>query len=683
MPKVTDDTPVPSTSGRLATIPAALRLLRCWVCWVSVPGKDGGKDGKLPINPRTGKSASSTNPDDWTTFDEAAAALLAKNYAGLMFALRPADGFVFIDLDDCRNPNNKGVKKWAERILKGLRSYSEVSPSGTGVHVFVKAKKPGERCRHGNVEMYDRDRFAAMTGRRMESYPAGIEARQSELEAVYREHVAISQNGTDRSVPGVPMPDDKLAALLKNGKAASIFRGDYNGQYCSQSEADLALMNLAVKANWTEAESRTLIETARGNAGAEPKHDGYFRLTFAKARGDHVPMRLEEARAVFAKRLELPDSTILDVVLAVVASSHLPGDPIWLHIVAPPSTGKTELINAVEDWPAVYALSELTPAGLVSGRDSEDGQDHSLLPKLHNKTLAIKDFTPVIDAPKEQRQRLFGRLRDVFDGAQAVHTAMVGTRSHKGTFNCMTGVTNAIEKVWRNTSLGERYVLYRHLPADALKSARRALEGAPIKKQLRAELRQAACGVLAGVDHDCVPDCSEEVREKIVRMAAMLAQARAFVERSHDHKIEFAPEPEGPARIAQQLFKLGQGLALINCRKEVDETDLGILARVAVDSMPLARKKILAVLVNAEGRVLTKAFVGRLGLSQSAVHEQLEELCLLGISDKHQRKCDAALVAAAGAQNSYGLTAEFKRLIEGIDFGTAWSERHGRVGNAK
>jgi integrase len=80
--------------------------------------------------------------------------------ARLAFAMRHEDGLVFIDLDHCRNPKNKPIKRWAVDILTRLNSYAEVSPSGTGAHVFVRARKPGDRCKHGDVEMYGGDRFA-------------------------------------------------------------------------------------------------------------------------------------------------------------------------------------------------------------------------------------------------------------------------------------------------------------------------------------------------------------------------------------------------------------------------------------------------------------------------------------------------------------------------------------------
>jgi hypothetical protein len=478
--------PVSNARGGVGrNIPAELKALPRWVCWEEVPADvSGRKPGKKPINPRTSAGASCTNPNDWVTFEEALAALEQVGYAGLMFAMVPEDGYAFIDLDDCRNPKNKGIHKWAEGILNELNSYSEISPSETGVHVFVRAKKPGERCRHGNVEIYDHARFAAMTGRRLNNYPDRIESRQAELEAVYRRHVAISQNAPCHAVPchAVPVPEDKLTALLLNHKAAVIYRGEQHGQYRSQSEADLALMNIAVGMSFSEGECRTLVETARQNAGAEPKHDGYFQVTFQRARGDVPPVKLAEARATFQQHLHLPDPLIVDVTLAVVASSHLPGDPIWIHLVAAPSTGKTETINAVQDWPTVYALPELTPAGLVSGINSEDGRDHSLLPKLHGKTLAIKDFTPTIDAPKDQRQKLFGRLRDAFDGSQAIHTAVVGTRAHKATFNLIDGVTPRLTRCGatrRSANATCWFAMHRRTRSRRRKKHWRARRGKP------------------------------------------------------------------------------------------------------------------------------------------------------------------------------------------------------------
>src|SRR5687768_6059264 len=55
-------------------IPAQLRTLPQWVCWQYEyqPKRSPEKPWtKVPINPQTGKHASSTNPKTWGTFEEA------------------------------------------------------------------------------------------------------------------------------------------------------------------------------------------------------------------------------------------------------------------------------------------------------------------------------------------------------------------------------------------------------------------------------------------------------------------------------------------------------------------------------------------------------------------------------------------------------------------------------------
>lgn len=642
------------------TIPDELKQLPQWCVWRSEPNKKGGNPKKMPYSVKGGP-ASSTDPKTWSRFEDALELYRSGDWSGLMFAVTEGDPYVFVDIDHCRNTKNKTLKKDAQKVLDGLQSYSEVSVSGTGIHVLVKAQKPDDKCRQGGFECYSQKRFAALTGRVLKNYPPSIEDRQQELNDFYKERISISQSDTNRAVSAVPVPEEKLQRILENRKAVAIYKGDHT-KYGSQSEADLALCNIAVKEGLTESECRTLIETARENSGASSKHDGYFRITYQRANGDITPVPLAEARVTFNRWMLFDDATGLEnygleIVLAVVASSHLSGDPLWLHVVGPPSTGKTETINAVDPWPTVFPLTELTPAGLVSGINTDDGKNHSLLPLLNFKTLAIKDFTPTIDAPRDQRAKLFGRLRDAFDGSQTIHTAMVGTRTHRATFNCLTCVTGAIEKLWRNTSLGERYLLYRQPIPDPMKSALRAMSGVSEKKRMREELRKAACGVLASVDLDAVPRCSEALQQRIARLATMLARARTYVERSRDHELLNVPESEGTTRIVQQLFKLAQGLALIDGRDQIIEGDLTILARVALDSMPLIRRKLIDVLMQCprSRRTYTKRFKETLGMSQSVIQQRLDELVMLGICDKKK--------VTKGNRMTYRMTNEFFGLM--------------------
>ena len=113
-------------------IPLEMRCRSQWVNWKFL--KRGNKTTKPPINPKTGHFAKPDNPTTWTDFETA---INASKRIGYVFTAD--DGLLGIDLDGARNPETGKAQLWARQILEGLRSWQEVSPSGTGYHVIVKA----------------------------------------------------------------------------------------------------------------------------------------------------------------------------------------------------------------------------------------------------------------------------------------------------------------------------------------------------------------------------------------------------------------------------------------------------------------------------------------------------------------------------------------------------------------
>ncbi|WP_145279555.1 hypothetical protein [Tautonia plasticadhaerens] len=124
-----------------------------------------------------------TDPASWHTFDEAlAAARKRSDLAGVGFAFAESDPFAGIDLDDCRDATTGGLEPWAQSIVDEINSYTEVSPSGTGVKLFVRGGLPGVKGkRKGNIEVYCRDRYFTVTGHHLPDTPTTIEARQEAL----------------------------------------------------------------------------------------------------------------------------------------------------------------------------------------------------------------------------------------------------------------------------------------------------------------------------------------------------------------------------------------------------------------------------------------------------------------------------------------------------------------------
>ena len=177
-------------------LPAACRILPNWLQWKF--GKRDGKITKMPVD-RFGKLASSTAPHTWCHLDEARKALESGIGDGIGFVFTRASGITGIDLDHCRDASTGEIDAWAEAYLNRLNSYSEISPSGEGIHILVKGALPsgvdgkrknfagdGYRPKAG-IEMYCSGRYFTMTGARLADYPTGIENRQDELTAVFVE----------------------------------------------------------------------------------------------------------------------------------------------------------------------------------------------------------------------------------------------------------------------------------------------------------------------------------------------------------------------------------------------------------------------------------------------------------------------------------------------------------------
>lgn len=229
-------------------IPGELKERPQWVLWELRKLPDDKKPRKVPLQ-LSGAEASSTDPSTWATFEAAHAAFEAdRRYAGIGYMFTADDPYTGVDLDGCIVGGQ--LTDEARNIILSLNSYTERSQSGTGVHVLVKAQKPGTKCKNtkAGFEMYDRERFFIVTGDHVKGAPLTIEPRQSEIDALYVR--MFGRKKEDRRMP-VPSSSDlndlriiSLAQGAKNGeKFMQLHRGDWSA-YGSQSEADQALCNI-------------------------------------------------------------------------------------------------------------------------------------------------------------------------------------------------------------------------------------------------------------------------------------------------------------------------------------------------------------------------------------------------------------------------------------------------------
>lgn len=285
---------------------AELCALPQWLLW-KYEKRGGDKPTKVPYQ-TNGQMASSTDPATWTTFELVVATLVSsKAYRGFGFAITAP--YCGIDLDHCREKASGVIEPWALDIIRQFNSYTELSPSETGVHIWIRGRLPVGGRRKGRIEMYDSDRYFTVSAKPLDGMPLEIADRQAELEALHASLFAAADKPAKSAVPirmVTTLPDDmallararqwsngdEFIRLYDYGDTSKYAREDNEGH----SEADLALAGKL--AFLTQKDANRIDRLFRGSALMRDKWDSsrgastYGRNTIAKAiesAGDYDP----------------------------------------------------------------------------------------------------------------------------------------------------------------------------------------------------------------------------------------------------------------------------------------------------------------------------------------------------------------------------------------------------------
>jgi len=219
-----------------------MKKYKNWVC----------HRNKIPIDPNTGQAAKSNDPNTWGTYQQAKMLMECdKSISGLgfMFSNTP---YVGIDIDHCIQ--NKKFSELAREIITTLQSYTEISPSGTGVHIICKGKiEAGRKNSTLGLEMYDSGRYFTVTGRMLKNYQNIVEC-QNQIDSICEKYFEVKKSEKAPKQQSIShFEDQKLIEIAiksqNGGKFGDLYAGNWQNYYKSQSEADIALCNML--AFWT------------------------------------------------------------------------------------------------------------------------------------------------------------------------------------------------------------------------------------------------------------------------------------------------------------------------------------------------------------------------------------------------------------------------------------------------
>lgn len=269
--------------------PDSLVRLPIWILW-KLESDQKGRVTKVLYSGNYNGRASSTNPNTWTTFDRVVKKLeqTGEEFNGIGICVSEANRLLFIDVDHCINEEGI-VNEVGTDIINHMRDqFIEVSQSGSGLHILALGEIPKSFKNSKNgVEMYNKGRFIAMTGRAIrEGEPHEDEEAISYVFETYRtpekERKVVQHTVSDLD------RDDQwiIDHASRRGRFHDLFRGEWTSLgYESQSEADVALC--IILAFWCDCRPDQMDRIFRASSLYREKWD----------RGDYRDRTIETAIA--------------------------------------------------------------------------------------------------------------------------------------------------------------------------------------------------------------------------------------------------------------------------------------------------------------------------------------------------------------------------------------------------
>jgi hypothetical protein len=281
-------------TASLEDLPAIMQMAERgarFVLWRSEVRK--GKETKVPVR-TNGLMADSTRSASWATLAECErAASRVRNVVGVGFVLaaeRDAEAgrlpIVGIDLDGCRDRDTGTIESWARDLITELSSYTEVSPSGTGVKVYafvepvprLEANKLVIKPANGTgkaqqVEVFVTQRYFAITGEHLDGTPDEITDATEAFErlAARMAHEAKRKGGAGATVGGSARgfpSEETMERILGDPTLAKLWRGEKEGGDSTASGMDWSLARALGRARIDGDEiARALRQYTHGQIG--------------------------------------------------------------------------------------------------------------------------------------------------------------------------------------------------------------------------------------------------------------------------------------------------------------------------------------------------------------------------------------------------------------------------------
>jgi len=233
-----------------SAIPSELLALPQFVLWKYETRAGEEKPTKVLYNPNIPtRRAKSNDSATWGSLEQVQAVLTRQPaaFTGIGFVVTEQDPFVGLDLDHCINTDTGELTPFAEGVVSRMASYTEITPSGNGLRVWVKGKLPGTKRRNADIEMYETGRFFTLTGKQFGTC-TNIVDRPEELNKFYYELFPVDTTPPKRTTaaPPVTLSERDLLEKIRTSKNGDKFTAlfDQGAGSGDKSGADMSLCNI-------------------------------------------------------------------------------------------------------------------------------------------------------------------------------------------------------------------------------------------------------------------------------------------------------------------------------------------------------------------------------------------------------------------------------------------------------
>lgn len=328
------------------SIPDDLKRIPRWVVYrLRSKRGSGTKLDKIPYQ-CDGTPAKTNDPETWADFDRCIGCVAGLDDGGVGFVFdSDQDDVVGVDLDDCVDEDGM-LESWAIEVCQAFRSYTELSPSGRGIHLFVRGNLPNCSRKRGKVEMYGKGRFFTVTGRRI-GWATGVERNQAAIDWLAREYLDAAKvdpqqakikrqkpqrlHGDDREVARILSPllgqarADEYHEWIRVGLAMKSIGEDMFLEWDQFSQRSAKYDAEVVRKKWASMKPRRattawLVAMAREDAGVDRVAEGLGSVV--------EPERARRIAELPADHLGDEDGEL--AISAIELSEVVPGRVEWL-----------------------------------------------------------------------------------------------------------------------------------------------------------------------------------------------------------------------------------------------------------------------------------------------------------------------------------------------------------------